>query len=81
MSKSIEDYRNIVKILKLQLLKIREENATLSHDLGIASESETSCIFTHIQPSPPKSITTKPQKNPSPKLSSPISFSHIDAKL
>mgnify|MGYP007123476258 CR=1 FL=1 len=43
MSKSIDDYRNIIKILKLQLLKVREENASLSHDLGIASESETSC--------------------------------------
>ena len=37
MSKSIEDYRNIVKVLKLQLLKVREENNTLSHHLGISS--------------------------------------------
>jgi len=54
MSKSIEDYRNIIKILKLQLLKIREENATLSHNLGISSESETSCTLILIQPIPPK---------------------------
>lgn len=50
MSKSIDDYRNIIKILKLQLLKMREENAGLSHDLGIASESETSCTYTIMQP-------------------------------
>lgn len=37
MSKSIEDYRNIVKILKLQLLKVREENSSLSSQMGIIS--------------------------------------------
>jgi hypothetical protein len=37
MSKTIEDYRNIVKILKLQLLKIREENGHLSKEMGIVS--------------------------------------------
>lgn len=43
MSKTPEDYRSIVKILKLQLLKVREENATLSHQMGMISDSETSC--------------------------------------
>ena len=47
MSKTPEDYRNIVKILKLQLLKVREENATLSHQMGIISDSETSCTYPH----------------------------------
>lgn len=37
MSKTIEDYREIVKVLKLQLLKVREENNSLSKTLGIAS--------------------------------------------
>ena len=48
MSKTIEDYRNIVKILKLQLLKIREENGHLSKEMGIVSESETSCNLLFI---------------------------------
>lgn len=37
MSKTIEDYREIVKILKLQLLKMREENNSLSKTLGVTS--------------------------------------------
>ena len=43
MSKTTEDYREIVKVLKLQLLKVREENNSLSKTLGIASQTETSC--------------------------------------
>jgi len=54
MSKTIDDYRNIIKILKLQLLKIREDNATLSHTLGIASSEEHSCKLHQMQPSVPK---------------------------
>ncbi len=54
MSKTPEDYRNIVKILKLQLLKVREENATLSHQMGMISDSETSCNYMHNSAFTPK---------------------------
>lgn len=38
MSKSIEDYRNIVKILKLKLMNLREENSELTRSMGVAEQ-------------------------------------------
>lgn len=63
MSKSIDDYRNIIKILKLQLLKVREENSELSHTLGIATENETSCMHGFIQPSRPRLHIIRAHRN------------------
>lgn len=34
MSKTIDDYRNIVKILKFKLLTLREENSQMERELG-----------------------------------------------
>ena len=34
MSKTLDDYRNIVKILKFKLLTLRDENGQLERELG-----------------------------------------------
>lgn len=44
MSKSLEDYRNIVKILKLKLLTLREENTELTRSVG-GIEQKTSTLY------------------------------------
>lgn len=72
MSKSIDDYRNIIKILKLQLLKVREENSELSHTLGIATENETSCTHFSMQPSHRKLRIIRVRRNSSQRI-----FSHF----
>ena len=60
--------------------RLREENAGLSHSLGIAAESETSCTCGGIQPSRRGCRTTGDRSSPTPKRSWPSCSSPTAAR-